>query len=189
MTHIIWDLINIRSHIGGAIYYLYILIFGALSAPCAYISDFETRPRAPQNESEKRENRFKFFIHLWKVQKRKFDEWLIKWFLIWTAVIFRVATFDLFHVVSLCVAIFEPYSKFGGIITVLLLGVTIYKNSAYTVYISYSNQNSNVVESTTKKSKIVFLKTHKTGSSTIQNIFYRYGIGNVRNLTSHINGL
>ena len=67
--------------------------------------------------------------------------------------------------------IFEPNSKFGAVIAILLFG--FYKSSAYT------NQNSFVVESTPKKSKIVFLKTHETGSSTIQNIFYRYGIGNV----------
>ena len=34
------------------------MIFGALSAPCAKLSDFETRPRAPHNESEKREKKF-----------------------------------------------------------------------------------------------------------------------------------
>ena len=45
----------------------------------------------------------------------------------------------------------------------------------------YINQQSFVVESNKNHSKIVFLKTHKTGSSTIQNIFYRYGIGTVGN--------
>ena len=41
------------------------------------------------------------------------------------------------------------------------------------------NQQSFIVEFTKNNSKIVFLKTHKTGSSTIQNILYRYGIGAV----------
>ena len=33
--------------------------------------------------------------------------------------------------------------------------------------------------------KIVFLKTHKTGSSTLQNIFYRYGTGFVYHNLDH----
>jgi len=33
--------------------------------------------------------------------------------------------------------------------------------------------------------KIVFLKTHKTGSSTLQNIFYRYGTGIVYHNLDH----
>ena len=36
----------------------------------------------------------------------------------------------------------------------------------------------NKTENCTKETNIVFLKTHKTASSTIQNIFFRYGIAN-----------
>ena len=85
------------------------------------------------------------------------------------------ACFHLQHFI--CEEILQPNSKFAAVILILLFG--FYKNSAYT------SQNSLVVESSTKKSKIVFLKTHKTGSSTIQNILYRYGIGNVEILSGH----
>ena len=48
------------------------------------------------------------------------------------------------------------------------------------------SQQSFIVESNKNNSKIVFLKTHKTGSSTIQNIFYRYSLGTVGNdLNNH----
>ena len=34
-------------------------------------------------------------------------------------------------------------------------------------------------ESEYEPKRIVFIKTHKTGSSTIQNIFYRYALGKI----------
>ena len=47
-----------------------------------------------------------------------------------------------------------------------------------------TNQTQPVVklngeESEYKPKRIVFIKTHKTGSSTIQNIFYRYALGKI----------
>ena len=72
----------------------------------------------------------------------------------------------------------KPTSKFGALVAILLFG--FYKSSAY------MSQQSFIVESNKNNSKIVFLKTHKTGSSTIQNIFYRYSLGTVGNdLNNH----
>ena len=53
----------------------------------------------------------------------------------------------------------------------------IYQNSR-------TNQTQAVVtlneeESEYEPKRIVFIKTHKTGSSTIQNIFYRYALGKI----------
>lgn len=53
----------------------------------------------------------------------------------------------------------------------------IYQNSR-------TNQTQPVVtlneeESEYEPKRIVFIKTHKTGSSTIQNIFYRYALGKI----------
>ena len=49
---------------------------------------------------------------------------------------------------------------------------------------SWINQTQPVVtlngkESEYEPKRIVFIKTHKTGSSTIQNIFYRYALGKI----------
>ena len=49
---------------------------------------------------------------------------------------------------------------------------------------SRTNQTRPVVklneeESDYEPKRIVFIKTHKTGSSTIQNVFYRYALGKI----------
>ena len=43
-----------------------------------------------------------------------------------------------------------------------------------------SQENNFTVDQKTESERIIFLKTHKTGSSTIQNIFYRYALGTMK---------
>lgn len=46
----------------------------------------------------------------------------------------------------------------------------------------HSKTESNYEEDEVEPKRIVFIKTHKTGSSTIQNIFYRYALGTIESL-------